>query len=213
MRELAVSLAQTTSRCGGKKCPDGETARHRHSGGYTFLEILFTSALVCILAGISVPSIVTVVDRSRGAGAARYLATRIALARARAVARSATVALHFHEDDRGVSFTMVEDGNGDGVRTRDIDQRIDRVIEERILLSDLFPGAAIGVAAGSPATDAVALSGTTILSFTPEGTATSGSVYVTGRDGTQWVVRVLGVTARARVLRYEPATKAWVNAD
>ena len=185
----------------------------RDGGGYTFLEILFTSALVCLLAGISVPSIVTVVDRSRGAGAARYLATRIALARARAVARSATVALHFHEGDRGVSFAMIEDGNGDGVRTRDIDQRIDRVIEDRVLLSDLFPGAAIGVAAGSPATDAVALSGTTILSFTPEGTATSGSVYVVGRDGTQWVVRVLGVTARARVLRYERTTKAWVNAD
>jgi Tfp pilus assembly protein FimT len=213
MRELAVSLAQTTSRCGGRECPHGETARHRHNGGYTFLEILFTSALVCILAGISVPSIVTVVDRSRGAGAARYLATRIALARARAVARSVTVALHFHDDGRGVSFAMVEDGNGDGVRTRDIDQQIDRIIEDRVLLSDLFPGAAIGVAAGSPATDAVALSGTTILSFTPEGTATSGSVYVTGRDGTQWVVRVLGVTARARVLRYERATKAWVNAD
>jgi Tfp pilus assembly protein FimT len=185
----------------------------RCSGGYTFLEILFTSALVCILAGISVPSIATVVDRSRGAGAARYLATRIALARARAVARSATVALHFQEDGRGVSFAMVEDGNGDGVRTRDIDQHIDRVIEDRVLLSDLFPGAAIGVAAGSPATDAVALSGTTILSFTAEGTATSGSVYIAGREGTQWVVRVLGVTGRTRVLRYEPVTKAWVNAD
>jgi Tfp pilus assembly protein FimT len=185
----------------------------RRCGGYTFLEILFTSALVCILAGIGVPSIVTAVERSRGAGAARYLATRVALARARAVARSATVALRFEEDGRGVSFTLVEDGNGDGVRARDIDQHIDRVIEDRVLLSELFPGAAIGITAGSPATDAVALSGSSILSFTPEGTATSGSVYVAGRDGTQWVVRVLGVTGRARVLRYERNTKAWVNAD
>jgi Tfp pilus assembly protein FimT len=185
----------------------------RCSGGYTFLEILFVSALMCILAGISVPSIATVVERSRGAGAARYLATRIALARARAVARSTTVALHFQQGDRGVSFTMIEDGNGDGVRTADIDEKIDRIIEDRVLLSDLFPGAAIGVAAGTPATDAVALGGTTILSFTPEGTATSGSVYITGRDGTQWVVRVLGVTGRSRVLRYERVTKAWVNAD
>ena len=52
-----------------------------------------------------------------------------------------------------------------------------------------------------------------ILSFSPNGTATSGSVYVVGRDQTQWAVRVLGVTARARVLRYERATGAWVNAD
>jgi hypothetical protein len=48
--------------------------------------------------------------------------------------------------------------------------------------------------------------------FTPRGTSTSGSVYVLGPDGTQWVVRVLGVTARARVLRRDRATGAWVHA-
>jgi hypothetical protein len=137
----------------------------------------------------------------------------MALARARAVGRSTMVALRFEEGPRGTSFSVVEDGNGDGVRTRDIDQRIDRVIEAPVLLVDLFPGAAIGLAPGTPAADAVALGGTTILSFSPNGTATSGSVYVVGRDRTQWVVRVLGVTARARVLRYERATNGWVSAD
>ena len=121
--------------------------------------------------------------------------------------------MHFEQDTSGVRFSMVEDGNGDGVRTVDITQQIDRVIEAPIHLSDLFPGVAIGLAPGTPATSAVALGGTMILSFTPDGTATSGSVYVVGRDQTQWAVRVLGVTARARVLRYERTTGAWVNAD
>jgi hypothetical protein len=123
------------------------------------------------------------------------------------------VALHFEQGPRGTSFSVVEDGNGDGVRTRDIDQRIDRVIEAPVLLADLFPGAAIGLAPWTPAADAVMLGGTTILSFSPNGTATSGSVYVIGRDRSQWVVRVLGVTARARVLRFERATNGWVSAD
>lgn len=169
--------------------------------------------MLCILSSISVPNMLASVDRFRGAGAARYLASRMALARARAVGRSTMVALRFEEGPRGTSFSVVEDGNGDGVRTRDIDQRIDRVIEAPVLLADLFPGAAIGLAPGTSATDAVALGGTTILSFSPNGTATSGSVYVVGRDRTQWVVRVLGVTARARVLRYERATNGWVSAD
>jgi prepilin-type N-terminal cleavage/methylation domain-containing protein len=228
---------------GGEKLPEAETPRHGHSGkrrdrrsvkaygsgrgrfpqrprppvgrsgGYTLIEILFTLTLLCILAGISVPSVLTAVDRSRGAAAARYLASRMALARARAVGRSTMVALRFEEGPRGTSFSVVEDGNGDGVRTRDIDQRIDRVIDVPVLLSDLFPGASIGLAPGTPATDAVALGGTTFLSFSPHGTATSGSVYVVGRDRSQWVVRVLGVTARARVLRYERATNGWVSAD
>jgi hypothetical protein len=160
-----------------------------------------------------VPGVVAAVDRARGAAAARYVAARIGWARARAVGRSITVALHFEAGSRGTTFSIVEDGNGDGVRTADIELQIDPVIEAPILLSDLFPGASIGIAPGVPVTDAVALSGTSILSLTPHGTATSGSVYVVGRDRTQWVVRVLGVTARARVLRFERATRAWVNVD
>ena len=179
----------------------------------TALLVLAAGGLTILLAGISVPSILAAVDRTRGAGAARYLASRMALARARAVGRSTMVALRFESGPRGTSFSMVEDGNGDGVRTRDIDQGIDRVIEAPVLLSDLFPGASIGLAPGTPTTVAVALGGTTILSFSPIGTATSGSIYVVGRDRTQWVVRVLGVTARARVLRYDRGTNGWVSAD
>jgi prepilin-type N-terminal cleavage/methylation domain-containing protein len=183
------------------------------ASGYTLLEVLFASSLVCILAGIAVSGVAASVDRARGASAARYLATRAAVARARAVGRGTTVALYFEQHPRGIRFSMVEDGNGDGVRVVDITQQIDHVIEAPVHLSDLFPGTAIGLAPGTPATTPIALGGTMILSFTPNGTATSGSVYVVGRDSTQWAVRVLGVTARARVLRYEPMTATWINAD
>jgi hypothetical protein len=137
----------------------------------------------------------------------------MAIARARAVGRSTMVALQFGQSGRGTWFAIVEDGDGDGVRTTDIDEQIDPVIEAPVLLSDLFPGASIGLASGTPATDPIALGGSTILSFSPNGTATSGSVYVIGRDRTQWAVRVLGVTARTRVLRYDRAASVWVNAD
>jgi hypothetical protein len=171
------------------------------------------AALLCILAGISVPQVLATISRSQGSAAARYLATRLALARTQAVGRSAVVALYFEVDVRGTWFSVVEDGNGDGVRSADIALRIDRVIEPPVLLADLFPGVAIGLAPQTPATQAVQLGGTSILSFTPMGTATSGSVYVLGRDGTQWAVRVLGVTGRVRLLRYVPSTGGWVSAD
>jgi hypothetical protein len=58
-------------------------------------------------------------------------------------------------------------------------------------------------------TDPIRLSGTTLLSFSPYGTATAGTVYVLGRDGTQLAVRVLGVTGRTRVLRYQRSTNSW----
>jgi hypothetical protein len=52
------------------------------------------------------------------------------------VGRSTIVALRFEDGPRGIAFSLVEDGNGDGVRTRDIDLGLDRVIEAPGLLSD-----------------------------------------------------------------------------
>jgi hypothetical protein len=46
------------------------------------------------------------------------------------------VALRFEDGPRGIAFSLVEDRNGDGVRTRDIDQGLDRVIEAPGLFSD-----------------------------------------------------------------------------
>jgi hypothetical protein len=152
-------------------------------------------------------------DRSRGSGAVRYLAGRMALARTQAVSRSATVALVFEQDARGIRFSIVQDGDRDGVGSADMAAQVDRVVEPPTLLADLFPGASIGLTPQSPATQPVQVGSTPILSFTPSGTATSGSVYVAGPDGTQWAVRVLGVTARVRVLRWDGRAAQWVNAD
>lgn len=181
--------------------------------GYTLIDALCAMTVLCILAGISIPNVLSGVDRSRGLAAARFLAARMGLARAQAVSRSAVVALQFEEKPGGVWFSVVQDGNGDGVRTSDIGLQIDRPIDGPVLLSQLFPGASIGLTPQTPATQAVQLGGTMILSFTPTGTATSGTVHVRGRDGTQWAVRVAGVTARVRLLRYDPASGTWINAD
>ena len=59
--------------------------------------------------------------------------------------------------------------------------------------------------------DPLRIGSSNLLSFTPFGTATPGTIYVRGRDGTQLAVRVLGATARARVLRYVPRTREWVE--
>ena len=49
-----------------------------------------------------------------------------------------------------------------------------------------------------------------ILTFTPIGTATSGTLYLRGRGSIQFAVRVLGATGRTRVLRYDARLRKWV---
>jgi hypothetical protein len=134
----------------------------------------------------------------------------MAVARSQAVKRSAHVALRFEERPSGITFRMFADGNRNGVRTSDIDGGIDRPIDNAIRLADLFPGAAIGVA-GDAGTDPIRLGSSNLLSFTPLGTSSSGSVFVRGRDGSQFVVRVLGATGRARVQRFVARSRTWVD--
>lgn len=163
-----------------------------------------------MLAAVAVPQFLTGLDRSRAWAAARYLAARMATARAYAVLRSAHVALRFVEDRSGVSFQTFVDDNQNGVRTSDIAAAVDRPLDAAARLPELFPGADIGIVpelGGDP----VRLGSSGLLSFTPLGTATPGTIYVRGRDGIQLAVRVLGATARTRVLRYVPQTGEWVE--
>lgn len=190
------------------------TAQRRAPGaaGVTLIELLFVLGIIAVLAAAAVPQVLVSLDRSRGLGAARYLGTRLALARTQAAARGAAVALQFLEGPRGVSFSAYQDGNRNGVRTAEIASGIDRQIEPAVSLSELFPGAAIGLVPGSEETDPIQIGRSNLMSFSPSGTSTPGTIYVRGADGTQWAVRVLGATGRTRVLRFDPAKDDWVNA-
>ena len=133
------------------------------------------------------------------------------MARSHAVMRSAHVALRFDEGRSGITFQMFVDGNRNGVRTNDIASHVDQPLGERASLSDLFSGVAIAVS-GAAGSDPLRIGSSNLLSFTPLGTATSGTIYVRGRDGSQFAIRVLGATGRVRVQRYLPRTRAWVDA-
>ena len=62
---------------------------------------------------------------------------------------------------------------------------------DSVPLASLFPGVAV-----------TAEGGVRLFSFSPDGTATTGSVYLESRDGSRFAVRVLGATARIRIERY-----------
>jgi prepilin-type N-terminal cleavage/methylation domain-containing protein len=181
------------------------------ASGYSLTELLFVSALMAIVSAIALPQSLAAVDRARTASAARYLASRMAVARSQAVMRSAHVALRFEGKPPRITFRTFGDGNGNGVLAADIVAGIDAPLDTALLLGDLYPGVAIAVA-GEAGSDPVRLGSSNLLSFTPLGTATSGSVFVRGRDGSQFAIRVLGATGRARVQRFVVRSRTWVDA-
>lgn len=187
----------------------------RHAG-FTFTEVLLALALTATLAGIAFPLMNDVADELRTASAARYLAAQIRSGRMDAVKRSASVGLRFEPAPVDYSFALYIDGNRNGVRAADIARGIDRALAPRQRLGDRFAGVQFGLGAGMPDADGLAGGGTDgvrigagrILTTSPDGTATSGTLYVRGRRA-QYAVRVLGATGRTRVLKYNTGTRSW----
>lgn len=188
---------------------------HESARGFTLIELLFALALAVTLVGISVPVSQSTVDEIRGAGAARQLAERVALARLDAVRRSAAVALRFEPDGADYKFTSHVDGNGNGVRTLEISNGVDLTLGHVERLRDAHPGVVFGLMAGLPDLngssgnqDGVQIGASRILTLSPDGSATSGTLYLHGRRG-QYAVRVLGATGRTRVFHYDTGTRQW----
>ena len=186
--------------------------------GYSILELMFGVTLSATLAGIAVPNVLASVDDTRAAGAVRYLSTKLHQARMEAVLRSRYVAFQFVADGTGYSYAAYVDGNGDGVRTRDIQNGVDPQMTRAERLADRFSGVDFGVLPGLPAVDSgsappgadpIKLGTSNILSFTPQGTASAGSLYVLSRGHSQFVIRIAGETGKIRILRYDARLRQW----
>ena len=186
--------------------------------GYSLLELTFAVGLVGTLGAIAGPQLLAGVDDVRAAGAVRYVSGRLQRARMEAVARSVDVALQFVQTSGGYTYAEYRDGNGNGIRTRDIQRGVDPQITAVERLPDQFAGVDFGVLPGLPAvdsggaapgTDPIKLGLSNILTFTALGNSSSGSLYVRGRRNAQYVIRVFGETGKTRVLKFDGRARQW----
>jgi len=195
------------------------TTRPRDAG-FTLVEALLVVALVTMVAAIGLPQLERALDEHRTASAARYLAHRLALARFEAVKRARRVGLQFVEDQGRVRYAAYVDENGNGIAAADISQGFDEPLSSPEQIGDLFPGVVFGLQDDVPdvngsngdgtSRDPLRIGRSRIVTFSPLGTATSGTLYVRGRGTPQFAIRVLGVTGRTRVLRFDWGTRTWI---
>ncbi len=192
--------------------PDGDEA------GTTVIEVAFVAGLIATLSAAAIPSLLTGIDDLRTSGAARYVATRLQRIRMEAVMRSAAVGVRFSSVGGSYEYSIFADGNGNGVLSRDIQRGIDVPIVPEERLSNHFAGVDFGVTpevppvevGGAPAgTDPIRVGSGSIVTFSTTGTASSGSLYVRGSRGAQYVVRIYGETGRTRVLKFNARSGQW----
>jgi len=187
--------------------------------GYSLLEVMMAITIMVIVGGAAIPLAHGTVDRSRAAGAANYVAGRLTLARFEAVRRSACVAIRFVERSDGYWMQTYIDGNRNGVRTSDIEGGIDTPITAEERLDHHFSGIVFGIQSGVPgieagpfdASDPIQIGNTTLLSFSPTGSSTSGTLFIRSVRGNQFAVRVLGATGRTRILEFNFGQGVWLD--
>ena len=185
----------------------------------TMGELVVVLGLVATATATTLPELQAGLDDARVAGAARYLSSRLAEARMDAIQQSRAVAVRFALVNGQYSYTVYVDGNGNGVISRDIQRGVDRPILGPERLSDSFRNVEFGTQPGlppidsgssAPGSDPIRLGTGNSVSFNSMGSATSGTIYLTGHSRVQYAVRVFGVTGKIRVYRYNRQTAKWL---
>ncbi len=169
-----------------------------------------------MMSTVAVPVLWQATDRYRTMGAVRHVVATLHHARADAIVGGASVALRFAPTADGIRFTTYRDGDRDGVSTADILDGTDPVVATPRGLGE-FGAAAFGVWPGISAPDGTVLSdgdpirvgAANLVSLTPDGTATPGTLYVRGPGGLQYAIRIHGDTGKAQILRYARGERTW----
>ena len=193
--------------------------RHGNARGFTIPELLFVVAIAGTLAAIAVPYSRRALDDFQTHAAARYLAQRIGAARFLAIKKSTIQGFRFVPGAPDYTLTAVADGNRNGLRMAELASGVDRVLSEPERLAWQFPGVTFGLLDGIPdadgnisgSTDGVRIGASRLLSVNGDGTASPGTLYLRGRGRSQYAVRVLGVTGRVRILKFDHMRGRWMD--
>jgi prepilin-type N-terminal cleavage/methylation domain-containing protein len=183
--------------------------------GFSLVEALVGVAILGVLLLFSVPLIADTVARERLHAASLETALAFRGLRQRAVSEGRSYGVRFVASGGGWSQSLYRDGNGNGIRTADILSGRDQLVQGPDDISTRFEGIRIGLPAlpvpqippGSGAIpspgDPVKFGNTNLISFSPTGSISGGTLYLTDERRVGAVV-VFGPTGRIHLQRFDP---------
>ena len=182
----------------------------RVQSGRGLLELLVAVSLAMVMVAAAIPKAQSMVHESRLRGAAFYLRGLMRQVRARAAAHGCYMGVVFDEVDGDPVFSIHADGNANGIRRVDVDSGADPMLREPYRLSQTFPGVRYGslpAGAKEPFMRGLQIGRSHIISFSPLGSSTTGTLYLSNDYGLVYAVVIFGSTGRVRVARYRGGGK------
>src|SRR5215213_8749576 len=187
--------------------------------GAALIDIVIATSLCVVMMAIAVPVIGGTLERERTIVGAQYLAGQLLRARLDSLKRARSVAVRLEVIGDRTQLQLFADGNGNGVLQRDIDRGIDPPLSPLEWLDHQARDISLrvnqtikdvaGTATIAPGDDPLRIGNTALLTFSPLGSATNGTLYVAAHRGPQMAIRVFGATGRVRVLMFDTQTRSW----
>jgi len=187
--------------------------------GVALVDIVAALALSLTMAAMAAPVVGGTLDREHTIVGAQHLAGQLQRARMESLKRSAAVAVRLELVGDRATARLYVDGNGNGVVQRDIDRGTDlplagvewldahaRDVSLRINQTVTDAG---GSGSLEPGSDPLRIGRTALVTFSPLGSSSSGTLYVAAHRGPQMAIRVYGASGRVRVLMFDARTRQW----
>ena len=195
----------------------------RWQRGFQIAELVVALAVLAALATVGVPPILRFSAELRLRLAAAEVVGALRGARSLAARLGTEVAVKFRQGaDGDASWSVYRDGDGNGVRNRDIDSGVDPLVAPPRRLRELGRDLRFGFPPGRPARDPgdpsqllragddpIRFNSSDLASFGPLGTSTPGSVYLTDGRRRLAAVRVYGRTGKVKVIAYDFDARIW----
>lgn len=173
--------------------------------GHSLLELMCVLAVIATLSAVAIPRLNQTVHEHRVRGAAFHLRGLLRQTRARAAAEARYVGVVFEEVDGDPVFSLYADGNGNGIRRSEIRAGTEERLREPYRLTEAFPGVRYGslpAGADTPFFPGLRIGRSRMVSFSPLGSSTTGTLFLSNHYGVVYAVVVLGSTGRVRIARY-----------
>lgn len=192
-------------------------------GGFTLVELFLALAVSALVFAVTVPALLRATGPMRVRLAAGELAGTLNASRIQAIKLGAYVAVKFYPTDEGTSWALYADGDGDGVRNDDIESGHDSQLRPLRRLRHFDGRVHFGFPEGlrprdpgdprqrlSSLHDPIRFNRSDLASFSPIGSSTPGSIYLT--DGKElYCVRLYNRTGKVKVLRYDQENESWLT--
>jgi len=186
--------------------------------GFSLPEVMVAIAILVAVVWLGMPALHAFTVEASLVGRAEVFKGQFRRARSIAIRSNRQTALRFETRPDGTYVGIYRDGDFDGVRSRDIQRGIDPLVETPVRLGDASR-VRVGVLPGVPEPppgrgtlndDPIRFGRSNMISFSPLGTATPGTLYLTGY-GMQMAVRVTGTDARIRTMIWRGSGSDWRN--